>query len=59
MALARPKKESSIVTVATKKNERKGGKIDSNVSKVKDYILLNVNIPLLKNACIIRQSDSQ
>jgi hypothetical protein len=32
--------------------ERKEEKIDGNVSKVKDYILLNVNIPLFKNACI-------
>lgn len=28
-------------------------RIDGNVSKVKDYSLSNVNIPLFKNACII------
>lgn len=43
------KKKNRLLSL---ENERKE-KIDSNVSKVKDYIPVNVSIPLFKNACIM------
>lgn len=46
-----PEEEEESPFVAGEWKKRK--KIDSNVSKVKDYSPVNVSIPLFKNACII------